>query len=627
MTNKYKIGDKVKFVSIDNDNYITNYYYNNTEIPEEYIIHGSLTAKTNEGEIVYTHFEYFIVRYIDEYTNQVQLGFKEEDIELLNKEEVSLVGRYIKALVDNAQNSKIVKNQYYLIKKENSDSIYLNTSYCLGIQYQNKDYELMPIGFTPKQELKWQFELDKWYKTEKFTCYIKIKSYNEEEVRGEVIYPMRTYHENNYFCNEEYINDLRLLIDLSEIQGFLPDGHVDKINTKKHVKDLKYPDVVEINSQEEYNAIGNINGYDMPYNKSDKAYLISKDGKIGYGKASNMETYSKEFDYNHYKFSDLIFPEISAKHCEVTGNNTTIDIPEYVKCINSWHKAWTSNKIYKVEEEQNDFPNTLTLKDNDGFITNVSNWIIEGNNTGGFIPSTKEAYDKYYNTPIVNTMSINGKVFYEKEVEYIQQVGDWVTIKDSSKLRDGCKGCPEGTFMVVEDEKKRNDNIQGLLPSDEKTFVVKINDTKYWRISNEGVIKALPNEIPLVKASNTITIDLSNTKIWIGNNPELSKLVQYKAFELGFNWLDDDDKIIQHTDKEALYFYDDRDITYSSSGKEYFNKKHKEIYPSDLGIRIPFNLSEWEREAFFKELPNNNNNQINKLQRVKPKLIEIKKLN
>jgi hypothetical protein len=65
--------------------------------------------------------------------------------------EESLVGRYLKALVNNAENSQVIKENYYKIIGETNDSfhIYVN-SIKMGLTKKlTQNYELMPIGFTP----------------------------------------------------------------------------------------------------------------------------------------------------------------------------------------------------------------------------------------------------------------------------------------------------------------------------------------------------------------------------------------------------------------------------------------------------------------------------------------------
>ena len=81
--------------------------------------------------------------------------------------------------------------------------------------------------------------------------------------------------------------------------------------------------------------------------------------------------------------------------------------------------------------------------------------------------------------------------------------------------------------------------------------------------------------------------DLSNTKIWVGDDLELSKQVQLKAFELGWRWYINGTKINVDV-HNALYFYSDQTIFRSSSGRDYFNNQttHREILLADLGIGV-----------------------------------------
>ena len=86
-------------------------------------------------------------------------------------------------------------------------------------------------------------------------------------------------------------------------------------------------------------------------------------------------------------------------------------------------------------------------------------------------------------------------------------------------------------------------------------------------------------------------LDLDNTKIWIGDNPELSKRVQERAFELGWKWYDNDNAEIANLDKSNIIFFPDKDIDYLFADDkfeeyEYKGKVFKEIFPSDLGIDI-----------------------------------------
>lgn len=86
-----------------------------------------------------------------------------------------------------------------------------------------------------------------------------------------------------------------------------------------------------------------------------------------------------------------------------------------------------------------------------------------------------------------------------------------------------------------------------------------------------------------VKSPESIksTFDLSNTKIWIGYNSELSKRVQQKAFDLGWIWKDGEKKI-KNTEKSCLLFQQGQGIICSFSRQVFDNYKYREIFESDL---------------------------------------------
>lgn len=73
--------------------------------------------------------------------------------------------------------------------------------------------------------------------------------------------------------------------------------------------------------------------------------------------------------------------------------------------------------------------------------------------------------------------------------------GDWITIEKSSNLENGCTGCPSGTFKVV----LRASSHNGLL-EENPGFYIQTGVSTTWRVSNKGVRKAFPHEIPQDKS-------------------------------------------------------------------------------------------------------------------------------
>ena len=76
--------------------------------------------------------------------------------------------------------------------------------------------------------------------------------------------------------------------------------------------------------------------------------------------------------------------------------------------------------------------------------------------------------------------------------------------------------------------------------------------------------------------------DLSNSKLWIGNNPELSEKVQRRLFELKITWSDEYTNVIAKT-STCLFINFFKKITHASKNKKEFDSdSRKEIFLSDL---------------------------------------------
>lgn len=91
-----------------------------------------------------------------------------------------------------------------------------------------------------------------------------------------------------------------------------------------------------------------------------------------------------------------------------------------------------------------------------------------------------------------------------------------------------------------------------------------------------------PRAKKVTETTSTKPFDLSNTKIWIGDNPELSRAIQMRAFQLGWEW-GTGGKTPQFLDSLSLYFWDDKSITFSDGDKTRFdNNDKREIFASDL---------------------------------------------
>lgn len=123
---------------------------------------------------------------------------------------------------------------------------------------------------------------------------------------------------------------------------------------------------------------------------------------------------------------------------------------------------------------------------------------------------------------------------------------------------------------IKEQNQKSVDNI-------ENRFIKKVETKK-------DVKSIKPTKKPL---------DLTYTKIWIGDNPELSKRVQQKAFDLGWIWADGETQI-KNTKNYCLFFDEDFKIYHAQTKHSFeYYEKYREIFESDL---FPETKKEEEKE-------------------------------
>ena len=88
---KLKIGDRVRFLDKKSGDRIPDFYSDNDDIPKNKIQHGSTLLGDNYDTdfafIVDRYNEYYIVEYKDDNNVYVQLGFKAEDLALVNRKD------------------------------------------------------------------------------------------------------------------------------------------------------------------------------------------------------------------------------------------------------------------------------------------------------------------------------------------------------------------------------------------------------------------------------------------------------------------------------------------------------------------------------------------------------------
>lgn len=154
------------------------------------------------------------------------------------------IGRYIRALVDNPHSGsevkkgdvgKIVSNCRVDFPNRKSYSCTL----ALSEKHLGVKYELLPEDYSPEPEIKKpsiEFIPGKWYNFTtmkgKYNLYVKVDFFTDKELYfkdGRCI--SNKVYDYAYSIDLEFIENLRLLEDLSEIQPYLPIGHPDKITS------------------------------------------------------------------------------------------------------------------------------------------------------------------------------------------------------------------------------------------------------------------------------------------------------------------------------------------------------------------------------------------------------------
>jgi len=86
-------------------------------------------------------------------------------------------------------------------------------------------------------------------------------------------------------------------------------------------------------------------------------------------------------------------------------------------------------------------------------------------------------------------------------------------------------------------------------------------------------------------------MNLKDTKVWIGKNPRLSRILQLALKRQGYGW--SNGKLIQNTNRLALYIYSEGTLCFSSSDsqdKSRFSEHHfKEVQPHHIIDDSTFN--------------------------------------
>jgi hypothetical protein len=222
---------------------------------------------------------------------------------------------------------------------------------------------------------------------------------------------------------------------------------------------------------------------------------------------------------------------------------------------------------------------------------------------------TLEEYEKQYPTP--KPVSPPGCVGIQAKYN----IGDEVVVCDSKMDKGwGWQGT-EGSY---------SDYVQGLSGTRGEVTSLKWNEKRTewsYRVGNTGwfaehaislinkpVQHTVRGDCPVPSPYTPKQMDLSNTKIWIGNNPDLSRRVQEALFEKGCEWTKG--RVVQFTEAAVLYITSNLSLSYAStdsldfkaSGTKKFTygDRAREIFPSDLGIIMTGSHEEEDKKIIEK---------------------------
>jgi len=290
-----------------------------------------------------------------------------------------------------------------------------------------------------------------------------------------------------------------------------------------------------------------------PQGISQTANFYTKDGNVGSGKG--FINFLKEIEKNS------------------NGKDVEVTIKAYAKDNDG--NEFEKNDYFTIGEN-NVLPSKRT---NEYLKSNIEEW-IDGIN-----------FDKFFEDviPLSGSQSTNLPTISKDElIDTKIWIGDDVELRDKviDKLIE--IGFPLDTSVG---NKNYTKNVYIYIYSID--FVV-WDGNKNEDFNSNAFKEIFPSDLgiglPALQSSaiQYKPIDLSQTKIWIGDDEEVNKQVQNRAFELGWSWKTFTSPTSPNYDNEpALYFSSDKGITYGDDRQLFdSNKEFREITFKDLFQKI-----------------------------------------
>ena len=304
------------------------------------------------------------------------------------------IGRYIRALVDNPhQGSGVYKGDIgKIIDKDRVDFPNFKRYHCtcaLDKDHLGIKYELLPEDYSPEQETKGskiEFIPGKWYKYNGW--YIKYKDHVDDVWRSseQINYSKKYSKIESRFGDRDSDDKKILLLDLSEIQEYLPEGHPDKIINQKFEIGKWYKWYQKNHGNYHYGKVKEIN--------LETNTLVMSHWIIGF----------TNYNYSgHFAISEAEqFQEISVEDVQEflpKNHSDKISSDEFKKGeyivitdkFDSWVKDFISNYIYKQRKDS-----TYLQPEYDSSNSRSNGWIkYTRNNSHNWRYATQEEIDEY----------------------------------------------------------------------------------------------------------------------------------------------------------------------------------------------------------------------------------------
>lgn len=206
-----------------------------------------------------------------------------------------------------------------------------------------------------------KFEVGKWYKRDTGT-YIKFLKLEDNVFVASENIPcsdLKYYKVGGKFGDiTDSSNTYTLLTDLTEIQKYLPDGHVDKIN--KEINMFKKGDYIVTLKVQDNSTHFNCgrNNYCFKQKVDNEGIYPEVDLQGNSQNGHNMMSFDKKSwlkNWRYATFQEIVEYDRLGKPFDVTTLDRIDELtnPTYVKCIESYSGSYEIGKIYKVDEKGN----------------------------------------------------------------------------------------------------------------------------------------------------------------------------------------------------------------------------------------------------------------------------------